>query len=110
MSFGQATGDASGCRALPGRYDDTHASVTAASHGSTTGVHHEADQEPAKVLENGVRNGGKKRLRQRKRQTESTPRTQEDESHAVITTHPNKVRNKRENNQPKTKKTTGHGF
>lgn len=61
MSFGQATGDASGRRALPGRYDDTHASVTAASHGSTAGIHHEADQEPAKVLENGVRNGGGKK-------------------------------------------------
>lgn len=67
MSFGQATGDAGGCRALPGRYDDAHASVTAASHGAATGVHHEADQEPAR-LENGVRKGEKRHEREKDRQ------------------------------------------
>lgn len=46
VPFGQATGDACGCRALPGRDDDAHAVVAAASHGATAGVHHEADQEP----------------------------------------------------------------
>lgn len=48
MPFGQATGDACGCCALSGRDDDAHAIVAAASHGATTGIHHEADQEPTK--------------------------------------------------------------
>lgn len=48
MPFGQATGDACRCRALSGRDDDAHAVVAAASHRATTGVHHEADQEPAR--------------------------------------------------------------
>ena len=32
---------------LPGRDDDPHPGVSAASHGPAPGVHHEADQEPA---------------------------------------------------------------
>lgn len=43
MPLSQAAGDASGRRALPGRNDDAHAVVSAASHRPTTGVHHEAD-------------------------------------------------------------------
>lgn len=46
MSFGQTTGDACGCRALPGRDNDAHPIVAAASHGTAAGIHHEADQEP----------------------------------------------------------------
>ena len=46
MSLDQATGDPGGRRALPGRDDDAHAVVTTPSHGATSGVHHEADQEP----------------------------------------------------------------
>lgn len=48
MPLGQATGDTRGRCALPGRDDDAHAVVTAAPHGATAGVHHEADQEPAR--------------------------------------------------------------
>lgn len=48
VSFGQATGDACGCRALPGRDNDAHAIVAAASHRTTAGIHHEADQEPTR--------------------------------------------------------------
>lgn len=41
----QAAGHACRCAALPGRDDDAQAVMTAAAHGSTSGVHHEADQE-----------------------------------------------------------------
>lgn len=67
VSFGQATGDASGCRALPGRYNDAHAGVAAASHGTTAGVHHEADQEPARCWRRLSEPGGKVRERERQR-------------------------------------------
>lgn len=82
MPFGQATGDAGGCRALPGRDDDAHASVTAASHGPATGVHHEADQEPARCWRT-VSEKGKKGTRERKTDRNHTTDTgEEDESHA----------------------------
>lgn len=57
MPLDQSAGDPGGRRALPGRDDDAHAVVAAASHGATAGVHHEADQEPAKGKKkrNGVR-------------------------------------------------------
>lgn len=48
VSFGQAAGDARGCSALPGRDNDAHAIVATASHRASTGIHHEADQEPAR--------------------------------------------------------------
>lgn len=48
VSFGQAAGDARGCCALPGRDNDAHAIVAAASHRASAGIHHEADQEPAR--------------------------------------------------------------
>lgn len=42
----QSTRDPGGRCALSGRDDDSHAVVTASSHGTTPGVDHEADQEP----------------------------------------------------------------
>lgn len=41
----QAAGHACGSTALPGRDDNAQAVVPTAAHGSTSGVHHEADQE-----------------------------------------------------------------
>lgn len=42
----QSACDPSGCRALPGRDDDTHAIVTTSSHGATSGIDHKTDQKP----------------------------------------------------------------
>lgn len=41
----QAAGHAGRRAALPGRDDNAQAVMPAAAHGSTSGVHHEADQE-----------------------------------------------------------------
>ena len=41
----QPAGDACGHGALPGGHDDPDAGVPGPTHGSTAGVHHEADQE-----------------------------------------------------------------
>lgn len=57
VPFGQTAGDACGRRALPGRDDDAHAIVAAASHGTTAGVYHEAHQEPARFNRSNVRGG-----------------------------------------------------
>lgn len=91
MSFGQATGNACGCRALPGRDNDAHPIVAAASHGTATGIHHEADQEPTRRSRAALE--GEKKDRKINR-SHTTNTSEEDESHAVITVHPNKVRTK----------------
>lgn len=91
MPFGQATRDACRCRALSGRDDDAHAVVATASHRATARVHHEADQEPARSaganLEEEYSQTGRKPDR-----SHSTDTSEEDDSHAVITVHPNKGR------------------
>lgn len=91
MPLGQAAGDARGRRALPGWDDDAHAVVAAAPHGTAAGVHHEADQEPAE---------GREQLdcwpeagpRRRGNQDDDTDTSEEGDSHAVTTVHPNRER------------------
>lgn len=46
MFLNQPAGDPGGRRALSGRDDDPHAVVATSSHGATSGVDHEADEEP----------------------------------------------------------------
>lgn len=92
MPFGQAAGDACGCRALPGGDDDAHAIVTAASHGTAAGIHHEADQEPAETraeLEEG------EKMKTQRNKDNDTDTSEEDDSHAVTTVHPNEERLKK---------------
>lgn len=96
MPFGQATGDTCGCRALPGRDDDAHAIVAAASHGAAAGIHHEADQEPARWKKSDVRGGKDTDRGKRKDRSHTTDTSEEDDSHAVIIVHPNKVRKREE--------------
>lgn len=103
MPFSQATGDACGCCALSGRDDDAHAIVAAASHGATTGIHHEADQEPARTKRTKLGEEKKKKHRQLDR-SHTTDTSEEDDSHAVITVHPNKVRKRDKITQIKTKR------
>lgn len=99
VPLGQAAGDARGCRALPGRDDDAHAIVAAASHGTTARIHHEADQEPARWT-NNVREIKDKAIDRR----HTTETNKEDNFHAVITVHQHKVR-KREKLTKKEKET-----
>jgi len=47
LGLHQAAGDAGRRSAGSGRDDHTQSMVPAAAHGATTGVHHEAHQEPA---------------------------------------------------------------
>lgn len=47
VSFHQSTGDAGGSAALPRGDDDPQTVVSTPSHGSSTSVHHEADQKTA---------------------------------------------------------------
>ena len=54
-------------RGLPGRDDDPDPGVSAASHGSAPGVHHEADQEPAMISSEGGRSGGGQSVSQTER-------------------------------------------
>lgn len=92
MPFGQAAGDTCGRRALPGGDNDAHAIVAAASHGTATGVHHEADQEPAETradLEEG------EKMKTERNKDNNTDTSEEDDSHAVTTVHPNEERLKK---------------
>lgn len=102
MPFGQATGYACGRRALPWGDDDAHAIMPAASHGSTAGVHHKADQEPAR-RKRTMSEEEKKHIEIDR--IHITDTSKEDDSHALITVHPNKVRKRGKINTEKEQET-----
>lgn len=52
MPFDQSTGDSSRGAALPRRNEQSQTIVATSSHGTSTGVHHEADQETAVRMHN----------------------------------------------------------
>ncbi len=105
MPFGQAAGDACGCRALPGRDDDAHAIVAAASHGTAAGINHEADQKPARRNRTKLEEEKKTQTERKIDRSHTTDTSEEDDSHAVITVHPNKVRKREKKTKEKEQET-----